>query len=77
MYAEYKPSKDYVHSWTKLHGYGNLKIVNLSDTNEKKEHSKRYNRLERPEKETPVPKNCLDMNLTLERLMHVNSYQNL
>ena len=76
-YAPYKPSKDYTHDWTKLFGYGNLKTVNLSDNNNMSEKKNVYNRIERPENETPMPKNCLDMNYTLERLMHVNSYQNL
>ena len=77
QYAPYKPSDTYSHDWTKLYGFGNLKIVNLDKQNKIDVKSNKYNHIERPEEETPVPKNCLDMNLTLERLMHVNSYQNL
>ena len=76
-YAPYKPSQEYTHEWTKLHGYGNLKTIELSDSNKMSENSKKYNRIERPENEKPMPRNCLDMNLTLERLMHVTSYQNM
>ena len=77
MYAPYKPSIEYNHSWTKLHGYGNLKSVTLNESNDKNVVSKKYNHIERPEKKNPQPKNCLDKNLTLERLIHTSSFQNL
>ena len=76
-YAPYKTGNEYTHNWTKLYGFGNLKTVELSNVNKISENSNKYNHIERPENEVPKPKNCLNMNLTLERLMHVSSYQNL